>query len=448
MTSQALDQTFQTARQHHMAGRLDVAEGLYNEILDQDRQHADSLHLLGVLQWQRKQYGEATRLIAEAIKLNPAEAKYHSNLGNVLRDSGHGEEAIASYRRALSLDGGLAEVYHNLGTVLGEVGRWQEGIPALRRAIEIDPDYALSHGTLAMLLEQAGQWKEAIETARRAVALAPERTQLQMILARILLRQGQVAPALEIYEALLAAGRAPVSVLAQKAIALAELGESEAARQLMDPDLIVAQPIDLPDGWSLETFNRDLAAHASGHPSLMPSPSIHATRHGWHTGELANDDAPAIAILKDAIHAAARSRWEGAPTNPANPFWAMRPEHWALTLWAVVMEDGGHQIPHIHPRGWLSGVYYAQLPPEVGAAENDEAGWIEFGRAEDGFYRHSNPPGVLFEPAEGLMVTFPAFFWHRTVPFRSAGKRISFAFDILPAKKPASIADPRPRVRT
>ena len=282
----------------------------------------------------------------------------------------------------------------------------------------------MSHGNLAMLLEQAGQWEEALGAASRAVTLAPERTQLQMILARILLRKGDAAAALEIYQALLAAGRAPVSVLAQKAIALAELGEAEAARSLMDPGLIAANPIELPDGWSLDAFNRELADYATAHPSLMSSPSIHATRHGWQTGELANDDTPVIAILKDAIQAAVRSRWEGAPANAANPFGAMRPEHCDLTLWAVVLEDGGHQIPHIHPSGWLSGVYYAQLPPEVGAAEGDKAGWIEFGRADEGFYRNADPPVTLIEPAEGLMVTFPSFFWHRTVPFRSAGNRI------------------------
>ena len=34
-------------------------------------------------------------------------------------------------------------------------------------------------------------------------------------------------------------------------------------------------------------------------------------------------------------------------------------------------------------------------------------------------------------PEEGLIVLFPSFFFHRTIPFESAEERISVAFDVL-----------------
>ena len=43
--------------------------------------HADALHLLGVLAFQTGHIGAAIDLIGRAIAINPAVAEYHSNLG-------------------------------------------------------------------------------------------------------------------------------------------------------------------------------------------------------------------------------------------------------------------------------------------------------------------------------------------------------------------------------
>ncbi len=37
-----------------------------------------------------------------------------------------------------------------------------------------------------------------------------------------------------------------------------------------------------------------------------------------------------------------------------------------------------------------------------------------------------------FRPEEGLMMVFPSYFYHRTIPFEAAEHRISIAFDVLP----------------
>ena len=54
----------------------------------------------------------------------------------------------------------------------------------------------------------------------------------------------------------------------------------------------------------------------------------------------------------------------GFATHPAMA-WAT--EHWTLRLWATVLDPGGVQLPHLHPLGWLSGVYYVQVPSGYGS---------------------------------------------------------------------------------
>jgi len=100
-------------------------------------------------------------------------------------------------------------------------------------------------------------------------------------------------------------------------------------------------------------------------------------------------------------------------------------------MWAVVMDTEGHQLPHIHPAAWLSGVYYVELPRTLGAGGDDVAGWIEFGLPPEELQDTKAPPVRLLRPVEGAVYLFPSFLYHRTIPFGGDGRRISIAFDVL-----------------
>ena len=117
--------------------------------------------------------------------------------------------------------------------------------------------------------------------------------------------------------------------------------------------------------------------------------------------------------------------------DPAHPFLARRPSRLGLTAWAVVMERAGHQVPHIHPSAWLSGVYYVKLPAAVETDAAGHAGWIEFGHPPEEFALNYTPDVERVQPAEGLMLLFPSYLYHRTIPYESDETRISIAFDVL-----------------
>ena len=106
-------------------------------------------------------------------------------------------------------------------------------------------------------------------------------------------------------------------------------------------------------------------------------------------------------------------------------------------MWGVVMRAGGHQISHIHPAAWLSGDYYPEVPDFVSAEDPEHRGWIEFGRAPEEEFPDVKPmPVEAIRPEEGLLVIFPAWFYHRTVPYPADARRISVAFDLVPAAAP------------
>lgn len=98
--AKALDQAVRL----HQSGRPRQAERLCRKILAARPDHADALHLLGVLAHQAGRPGIAVELIERAIARQPATLAFHYNLAHMLRELRRPEEAAAHFAAALSID--------------------------------------------------------------------------------------------------------------------------------------------------------------------------------------------------------------------------------------------------------------------------------------------------------------------------------------------------------
>ena len=78
------------AIQHHQAGRLQAAEQIYRQILQVEPNHADAIHLLGVIAHQVGKHEIAVEYIGRAIGLNGNAAAFHNNLGEAVSCLGQG----------------------------------------------------------------------------------------------------------------------------------------------------------------------------------------------------------------------------------------------------------------------------------------------------------------------------------------------------------------------
>jgi tetratricopeptide (TPR) repeat protein len=85
------------------------------------------------------------RFLTAAVALRPDSPGALSNLGNVLRDKGQLDEAIALHRKAIELNPKLAQAHTDLGNVLERKGRVDDAIACYRKAIELDPTFAPAH---------------------------------------------------------------------------------------------------------------------------------------------------------------------------------------------------------------------------------------------------------------------------------------------------------------
>jgi uncharacterized protein (TIGR02466 family) len=147
---------------------------------------------------------------------------------------------------------------------------------------------------------------------------------------------------------------------------------------------------------------------------------------------LRQPDAVAIEALIAQIKRAAQD-YEHRISASDNIFSATRPKWARLDIWAVVCGRDGRQKAHLHPHGWLSGVYYVTAPRPAGA--NLYRGPLILGALDPHAHGVEPPWGTReIEPVPGRLVLFPSYLPHATQPSGVDGVRISVAFDVVPAK--------------
>ncbi len=138
------------ALQQHRAGRFSEAERIYRQILAIDANHADSLHLLGMIEFQAGNHAAAVRMIRRAIAIDKTQAAYHANLGTVLQSQGGLDEAATCYERALALQPNSPEIHTNLGNIFHAQDKVDEAIACHERALALKPDVAEAHYNLGL----------------------------------------------------------------------------------------------------------------------------------------------------------------------------------------------------------------------------------------------------------------------------------------------------------
>ena len=116
-TQAALALLFQEGRTHHQAGRLSEAARLYETVLEQQPDHAEAAHLLGLVAYRSGRFDEACELIRRAIRADGSQSTYHFNLGVVSQRKGAVAEAEEAYREAITRFPRHVDALVNLGNL-------------------------------------------------------------------------------------------------------------------------------------------------------------------------------------------------------------------------------------------------------------------------------------------------------------------------------------------
>ncbi|HEV2269675.1 MAG TPA: tetratricopeptide repeat protein [Steroidobacteraceae bacterium] len=377
----------------------------------------------------------AETALRDCLRLDPRLTEAHSSLAQLIwLRTGDLTEATAALDQALRTFGSDDALCATKAAILQGAGDARAAYDCLGSRAEraqAPPVLLVRAGLAALEFDPA----RALALAQRALRSIPDNSSARSLLAAAQLGIGDASAALQECEALLAQAPDDQYLIALQTTALRLLGDERYARLCDYRNLVLPLPIEPPPPWrDVTAFLADLTASLNrlhdpnGHALLFQS-----LRLGTETTQdLTRSADAALRGLFDAF-AAPIARYLEHIGPGADALRRRNGGPWRFNgSWSVRLHDRGFHTSHVHPRGWVSSAFYVELPDVMADGRTDE-GILTFGK-----------PGILttptleaeysVRPTPGMLVLFPSYFWHGTIPFNSPQPRLTVAFDAVPSK--------------
>ena len=115
--SLTIEETFNLAVKNHQEGKTDIAQQLYNKILEIDPNHYLALNNLGVIFQSITESQKAINFYEKAIEINPNFVDALNNLGVIYTNLGENKKAINCLEKAIAINPNLYEALGNVANI-------------------------------------------------------------------------------------------------------------------------------------------------------------------------------------------------------------------------------------------------------------------------------------------------------------------------------------------
>jgi len=379
------------------------------------------------------EYARAETALRDGLRLEPRLVEAHNALAQLVwLRSGNIAEATALLDQALTRFADDDSLWAAKAALLQGSGDSRAAYACLaeRAARRQAPPMLLIRAALPALEHEPAA---ALRLAGRALELLPQNAAARSVLAAAHLGVGNADAALAHCERLLANTPDDQYLIALQTTAWRMLGDPRYAALCDYPHLVLPVELEPPAPWrELAGFLADVKTALErlhdphGHALLFQS-----LRHGTETSQdLTRSTDPAIQGLFRSF-AAPIERYLAHIGRGGDPLRRRIRSRWRFNgSWSVRLRTSGYHTNHVHPRGWISSACYIALPDGMSEA-GSPAGTLTFG--EPGIA--TTPPlGAEYSvrPRAGMLLLFPSYFWHGTVPFHGDQARLTVAFDVVP----------------
>jgi tetratricopeptide (TPR) repeat protein len=448
-------------------GRQDEAVEGYRRIATTAPNNLAAAHALATALNMANQHVEAARVAQHALTRGYTSAALYNTLARSLIAQGALGPAEAALHDCLAQDPRLVDAHNNLAQLIwvrtGDIALatasidralqtfanddalWAAKAAILQGAGDSRAAYACLASQSArpqappMLLVRAGlaalefDPASALRLAERALCVIPANAAARTLLVAAHLGIGDARGALSHCETLLANSPDDQYLIALQTTAWRLLGDERYAKFCDYKNLVLPMQLEAPPPWpDAASFLADLKISLNrlhdphGHALLFQS-----LRHGTETTfDLARSTDPVIQALFGSF-AAPIHRYLEQMGQGSDPLRRRNHGRWRFNgSWSVRLRTSGHHANHVHPRGWISSACYIELPGVMNDARRED-GILTFG--EPGIATTpALPTEYSVRPSVGMLVLFPSYFWHGTVPFSSDQARLTVAFDAVP----------------
>lgn len=409
-------------------GRTSEALGVFEKLARQELDTPDlALHYARALYAEgRKQ--DAENVAQQGVELWPQVTALHGALSRIRMLAGQGDKSVVANEAAIRARPNDLSLRLACADALHRGGHNAKALSVLDEALLLAPDTPALLNAMGVVLDELDRPLDGLRVLRRVAEIAPSRAAQRNLLST-LLRVGQPDEVLRIVNELRVEQPHEQYLIACATTAMRMLEHPE-YRVWCDFDRFVrTYEIPAPHGFfTTEAFNAGLASLLRGQHKTNAHPLDQYVPNGSQTGRsLLSLDEPVIKHYLAAMDIAVRDY--AGRLRDSDPVGSRRAKHSRYSsLWSVRLTDGGYQPNHVHDRGWISSAYFVSVLPGE-RPKDPRAGWLKFGEP-------NRPPAgcgpeKFVEPHPGMLVLFPSYIWHGTIPFEGA-ERLSMAFDLIP----------------
>lgn len=375
---------------------LTVNLALARAAADRDPNDPYVIQRLGEALKKNNEYGEAAELFESVLRRSPETFSSWALLAHCYSFLGRMDEALAMCRRGEE-KGPTVDLYCERARALSRQNRPDEVQAVLLAALELDNERP---GLLALVLSPLAKSADGGRLLAVCDAL-PEPYRL-----------GSLARA-------------------HRAIAFSRLGRTDEARRMMDVARYVSiVPFEPPSEFgSLEKFNATLSNDIL---TELPAPS--RIRDGVNIDydqDLHRSET--FHVLRQFVAKEIVAYLDRSAATGFAEIMPRRPEEGSFWGASTVLSGTGRNGQHVHPRGYLSTVYYASIPSDLGDP-SDTRGSLVLGPCDHYTRGYEACWDTRYiKPRAGWLVIFPSHIYHDVVPTQSKAVRISVPADLVPS---------------
>lgn len=395
----------------------------------------------GIIAKARRQKPVAEANFLRALSHPPSSLSAFKNLVQMhWTDIGEGEDAAANLIHTFINDNPEAGLFYLFGAeLLSEMGQEQAALDIIDRAEAKFGEITDTQSVRAKVLVDAGHGAAAFECANKALKSRAGDLAIMAQYIRAALMVGESELALQASKA--AQQRQPKNqfLIASEATALRAMGRDEDYDRLYNYDFVKAYDLVTPPEYNTQAeFLNQLKAALMQRHTHKAHPLGQSLRGGTQTSKdlrFANDR-----VIQDFFQAlsAPMGEYIGAmPDDDSHPLHRRKRKSYRLTgAWSIHLKGEGFHVNHVHPKGWISSVFYVDVPKDT-LARKDKAGWIAFGKPPFTVLgKNGKPLGAahMLAPVSGRLLLFPSYMWHGTVPLpEGENTRLTLSCNAAPA---------------
>lgn len=382
--------------------------------------YSQALLMLGKLR-------EAKDVLKIYIAQNGIDAEAITNLALIALEEGDINEAEIHYRMAAKLAPEILVTHYNLGKFLQMYGDMNAAIAEFDRCEEINPNAIEVMIAKAEALKSKGEAEKSRKLYIKTLENHKVNKEQTIAIIKPLLAEALERDDLESCEQYLNMISNEIrsdfrvrSIMHDLTKELQEqFGDGE---KNYDPRELVISKNLLSDQDYLDAIKR----HVLSNKSLIENRPGKPTRAGRQTHEIMETSNKELASLREKLK---EELIEYAMNLPDS----IKPSSdsiFKISGWAVSLASGGYQVRHSHPEAIASGVFYISIPTDMTQDGNGNPGSLYFSARQGG-----NGEKVLaIQPKNGMLVLFPSYMPHETIPFESAQERLCIAVNLIPIK--------------